>query len=104
MTAAEPVSATPMSVTEAAACGVPALVRRAESGEAVQVTKRGQTVAYVISAEHLRSIERLEAHLREIALPLMRAATDSGHRRPLDEALVEFGFSRAELEAELDGE
>lgn len=103
MTASESLSATPMSVTEAAASGVPALVRRAESGEAVQVTKRGQTVAYVISAERLRSIDLLEADLRDIALLLMRAATDSGHRTPLDEALVEFGFSRA-LEAELDGE
>lgn len=40
----------------------------------------------------------------EDGLVLHRVATDSGHRTCLDEAISAFGFSREELQAELDDE
>lgn len=46
----------------------------------------------------------LEVDLRETALILSRAATDTGDRTDLDEAITAFGFDRAELEAELDAD
>jgi hypothetical protein len=48
--------------------------------------------------------EGREQDLRDIALSLTRAATDSGAGVGLDEAIAAFGFDRAELEAELDAD
>jgi hypothetical protein len=48
--------------------------------------------------------EGREEDLRDIALSLTRAATDSGARVGLDEAIAAFAFDRAELEAELDAD
>src|SRR3954454_22259552 len=93
-----------VSVTEAAKCGVPRLVKDVELGEDIVVERHSKAVAAVVSMRHLGELRRLEADLREAALLLSRAATDTGHRTDLDEALNAFGFDRAELEAELDAD
>lgn len=91
-----------MSVTEAAKSGLPRLLRDVENGEDVVVHRRGEAIAAVVSMRHLDEINRLEADLRETALLLSRAATDTWARIGLDEVIEAFGFDRAELEAELD--
>lgn len=58
----------------------------------------------MVSMRHLNEIQRLETDLRETALLLSRAATDTGHRTGLDEVLTRFGVDRAGLEAELDAD
>jgi len=93
-----------VSVTEAAARGLPRLVRDAEMGENLVVERRGQPVAAVISMRHLEELRRLESDLQDAILLLARTATDSGGRTPLDTVISHFGFDRAELEAELDAD
>lgn len=93
-----------LSVTEAAKRGLPRLVKDVECGEHVVVERRGKAVAALVNMSHLDEIRRLEADLRETALILSRAATDTGHRTDLDEAITAFGFHRAALEAELDAD
>jgi len=90
-----------LSVTEAAAAGVPSLVRDAENGGDVIVARRGRPVAAVVSMRRLDQLRVLEADLRDLALVMTRAATDTGARAELDEVISSFGFNRAELEAEL---
>ena len=88
-------------MTEAAARGVPGLVKDAEGGEDLVVARHGHAVAVVISVNHFARITELEEDLRDAALVLARAATAPGTHTSLDEALVMFGMDRAELEAEL---
>jgi prevent-host-death family protein len=103
--ASRPLADTPrLTVTEAAQLGVPALVRDAEHGEDVLVTRHGAPVAYVLGVERVTALRRLESALRDVALLLTRAATDTGARTSLDDALAAFGYTRAELEAENDAE
>jgi prevent-host-death family protein len=93
-----------VSVTEAASRGVPGLVKDAESGQDVVVARHGRPVAAVVSMRRLEQMQTLEQDLRDVALVLTRAATDTGARVGLDEAITAFGFDRAELEAELDAD
>jgi prevent-host-death family protein len=90
-----------LSVTEAAAAGVPRLVRDAETGDDVIVARRGRPVAAVVSMRRFDQLRVLEADLRDLALVMTRAATDTGARVGLDQAISSFGFDRAELAAEL---
>jgi hypothetical protein len=76
-----------VSVTEAANRGVPALAREAEHGGGVVAARHGKPVAAVVSMRHLEELRRLEADLREAALILARAATDTGDRVGLHEAI-----------------
>ena len=92
-----------VSVTEAAGRGVAGLVREASTGDVV-VTRHGRPVAAVVSTRRLEELHHLEEQLRDAALALLRAATDSGVRTSLDVAIAEFGFDRDELEAELDAD
>lgn len=91
----------PITVTEAAARGVSALLRDAEAGSDIVVSRHGKPVAAVVSTRHLDELRALEGDLRDAALVIVRAATDTGVRAPLDEAIAAFGFDRAELEGEL---
>lgn len=93
-----------VSVTEAAKSGLPKLLREVELGEDVVVERHGKAVAAVVSMRHLDEIRRLEVDLRETALLLSRAATDTGRRTGMEQVLTSFGFDRAELEAELDAD
>lgn len=90
-----------LSVTDAASRGVSSLVSAAESGQDVIVERRGKPVAVVVSMDRLHRLDALESELRETSLLLARAATDTGVRVDLDDALAAFGFDRTELEAEL---
>lgn len=94
----------PISVTEAASRGVAGLIMDAEAGADVVVSRRGQPVAAVVSTRQLDQLRSLEGDLRDAALVIVRAATDSGVRGSLDEAISAFGFNRADLEAELDAD
>lgn len=93
-----------LSVTDASRRGVARLVADAERGAGVVVSRRGTPAAVVVGVRRLESILRREDDLRSAALVLARAATDTGGRTSLDEAITAFGFDRAELEAELDAE
>lgn len=93
-----------VSVTEAAARGVPKLVRAAEHGEDLVVERHGKAVAAVVSMQHLNQIQRLEQDLHDGVLLLARLATDTGARTELDEAITTLGFDRTELEAELEAD
>ena len=46
-----------VSVTDAAALGLPAIVREAEQGQDVLVTRRGEPAAYVVGPERMAAIE-----------------------------------------------
>jgi len=91
-------------VTEAHSLGVAGLVRDAEASGDVIVTRHGRPVAAVVSTRHLDALQTLEDDLRDAALVVVRAATDTGARTSLDEVITTFGFDRAELEAELDAD
>jgi prevent-host-death family protein len=86
-----------VSVTEAAKRGVAGLVAAAEQGSDIVVTRRQQPVAAVVSVRRLAEIERTAADLHDLALVLVRAATDTGHRTSLDEVMAAFGHTRESL-------
>lgn len=90
-----------LSVTDAASRGVAGLVKDAERGDGIVVSRHGTPVAAVLSTRQLDALRDLESNLQDAALILARAATDSGVRGSLDEAMNAFGFDRAELEAEI---
>lgn len=83
---------------------VPGLIEDAETGDGIVVSGHGRPVAAVVSTSQPAALNVLQADLRDAALVLARAATDTGVRAPLDEVLTAFGVDRAELEAELDAE
>jgi prevent-host-death family protein len=93
-----------LTVTQAAARGVPGLVRDAENGEDAIVSRHGVPVAAVVSMDRLRRIDALEADLRDVALVMTRMATDDGARVSLEDVIASFGYSPEELRAELDAD
>ncbi|MCL2455833.1 MAG: type II toxin-antitoxin system prevent-host-death family antitoxin [Micrococcales bacterium] len=93
-----------ISVTEAHSLGVSGLVRGAETGGDVIVTRHGRPVAAVVSTQHLEALRALEDDLRDAALVIVRAASDAGVRGSLDDTITAFGFDRAQLEAELEAD
>jgi prevent-host-death family protein len=95
---------TVLSVTEAASQGVAKLVRGAEEGHDTVVARHGRPVAAVVGTRRLAELRELERDLRDIALILTRAATDTGARIGLDEVITAFGYDRPTLEAELDAD
>jgi prevent-host-death family protein len=103
MTSVIPATRT-ISVTDAAARGVAGLIKDAEAGADIIVSRRGKPVAAVVSTRQLDQLRSLESDLRDAALVIIRAATDTGLRSSLDDAIAAFGFKRAELESELDAD
>lgn len=93
-----------VSVTEATRRGVAGLVKDAESGGDVIVSRHGNPVAAVVAMAHFQEMAEAISDLREAALILSRAVTDTGDRVGLDEVLAEFGLDRTELQSELDDE
>lgn len=91
--------ATELTVTEAAQRGVARLVADAEQGTDLVVTRRHQPVAAVVSMRRLNELEEAAADLRDLALVLARAATDTGRRTSLDDVLAAFGHTRESLAA-----
>lgn len=93
-----------LSVTEAAQRGVAGLVADAEQGSDLVVTRRHRPVAAVVGIGRLAELEEAAADLRDLALVLARAATDSGRRTSLDDVLEAFGHTRESLAALPDDE
>ena len=86
-----------LSVTEAAQRGVAGLVADAERGSDLVVTRRHRPVAAVVSISRLTELDEAAADLRDLALVLARAATDTGRRTSLDEVIEAFGHTRESL-------
>jgi len=93
-----------LSVTEATQRGVAGLVADAEQGSDVIVTRRQEPVAAVVSMRRLAAIDEVVGDLHDLALVLVRSATDSGRRIPLDDVLSAFGETRESLAALPDDE
>jgi PHD/YefM family antitoxin component YafN of YafNO toxin-antitoxin module len=93
-----------LSVTEATQRGVAGLVADAEGGSDLVVTRRHSPVAAVVSMGRLAELEEAAADLRDLALVLARAVTDSGRRISLDDVLEAFGQTRESLDALPDDE
>ena len=68
------------------------------------VARHGRPVAAVIGMHRFESLLELERDLRSVCLVLARAATDSGARTNVDDAITALGFDRTELEAELNAD
>lgn len=90
-----------LTITEASRAGISALVASAEAGNDIPLSRHGKVVAEVVSAEEICSLRRDRDTLRDAALVMARFATDTGIRTDLDQAMESFGFTRAELEAEI---
>jgi prevent-host-death family protein len=93
-----------LSVTEAAQRGVARLVADAEQGSDLIVTRRNRPVAVVVGISRLTELEETAADLRDLALVLARAATDTGRRTSFDDVLEAFGQTRESLAALPDDE
>jgi len=91
-----------LSVTEATKRGVAGLVADAEDGADLVVTRHHQPVAAVVGLRRLAEIEEAAADLRDLALVLSRAVTDTGRRTSLDDVLAAFGHTRESLAAIAD--
>ncbi|HEU5333895.1 MAG TPA: type II toxin-antitoxin system prevent-host-death family antitoxin [Actinocrinis sp.] len=86
-----------MSVKEATQRGVAGLVADAEQGSDVVVTRRHRPVAAVVGISRLAELEEAAADLRDLALVMARAATDTGRRTTLGDVLEAFGHTRESL-------
>ncbi|UGT60584.1 hypothetical protein [Nocardia asteroides] len=86
-----------LSVSDAARRGVAGLVADAEGGADLVVTRHHRPVAAVVGMDRLAELDRAESDLRDLALVLARAATDSGNRTSLDDVLDAFGHTRQSL-------
>ncbi|TQC44627.1 type II toxin-antitoxin system prevent-host-death family antitoxin [Rhodococcus sp. WS4] len=90
-----------LTVTEASNRGIARLVKDAENGENVVVSRHGTPVAAVVGVSRLDELQELERDLRDLALVLTRAATDTGGRTDLDSAIERYGFTREELVSDI---
>ena len=88
-----------VTVTEATRRGVAGLVADAEHGGPVVVTRHSRPVAAVVPMARLAEIDEAAADLRDLALVLARAASDSGRRTSFDDVLTAFGHTRDSLAA-----
>ena len=93
-----------LSVTDATKRGVAGLVADAEHGADLVVTRRQRPVAAVVGVRRLAELEEAADDLRDLALVLSRAVTDSGRRTSLDEVIAAFGHTRESLAAIDDDE
>ncbi|MFC9552707.1 type II toxin-antitoxin system prevent-host-death family antitoxin [Rhodococcus sp. NPDC056960] len=89
-----------LTVTEAYSRGIARLVEDAEHGENVVISRSGTLVAAIVGMRRLGELQELERDLRDLALVLTRAATDTGGRTALDAAIERYGYSRAEMESD----
>lgn len=91
-----------LSISDAAKRGVPGLARDAETGSSIVVERNHRPVAAIIGVNELHRYQEAERDLRDLAVVLIRTATDTGERTSLSDVLTRFGFDRATLERELD--
>lgn len=87
-----------ISITEATRRGVSGLVADIVKSDIV-LERHGEPVAAVISMERIAALEEARSDLRDLALVLTRAATDTGERVSLDDVLGTFGLTREQLNA-----
>ena len=92
-------TATHISVADADARGVNALVGEVENGQEFVVVRDGEPVAVVVSGERLERWQALQDDLIDITLVAARMMTTNGPSLSLDEVLEHFGFTREGLEA-----
>jgi hypothetical protein len=90
-------AAEPLPIAEASRRGISKLVADAENGRATILRRHAEPVAAVISFHELQRLQGLERDLIDVALVLARAATDTGRRTSLDEAIESLGFTRDQL-------
>jgi antitoxin (DNA-binding transcriptional repressor) of toxin-antitoxin stability system len=88
-----------VSVTQATQRGVAGLVADAEAGSDLVVTRHHRPIAAVVSMGRLAELEEAAGDLRDLALVLARAVTDTGRRTSLDDILHAFGQTRESLDA-----
>jgi prevent-host-death family protein len=89
-------AAEPLPIAEASR-RISKLVADAENGRATILRRHAEPVAAVISFHELQRLQGLERDLIDVALVLARAATDTGRRTSLDEAIESLGFTRDQL-------
>jgi antitoxin (DNA-binding transcriptional repressor) of toxin-antitoxin stability system len=92
-----------ISVTDATGKGA-ALFREALEGHDVIVERHKHPIAVVVGIDRFESLRVLADDLRSASVVMARMLEDDGTRNELDEVIREFGFSRAELEAELEAD
>ncbi|KJF15590.1 Phd/YefM protein [Acidithrix ferrooxidans] len=90
-----------ISVSDAAKRGIAGLARDAESGSSITVERNHRPVAAIIGVSELHRYQEAERDLRDLAVVLIRTATDNGERTSLDNVFSRFGFDRAVLEREV---
>ena len=93
-----------LSVSKAAEKGVAAIVRQANEGRDLIVERHGVAIAAIVSMDRFNQLSELERDLRSAALVLSRFASDDGSRTDLDRVITSFGFTRSDLEAELESD
>ena len=93
-----------LPIAEASRRGISGLISSAEAGQKVALSRHGRVVAEIVSAQEMDKLRKDRDTLRDAALVMARFATDSGVRTDLDQAMEDFGLTRAELEAELAAE
>ena len=91
-----------LSVSAATKRGIAGLARDAETGSSITVERNHRPVAAIIGVSELHRYQEAERDLRDLAVVLIRTATDSGERTSLDDVFSRFGFDRATLEREVD--
>jgi len=91
-----------LSVSDATKRGVAGLARDAETGSSITVERNHHPVAAIIGVSELHRYQEAERDLRDLAVVLIRTASDAGERTSLDDVFSRFGFDRDSLEREID--
>jgi prevent-host-death family protein len=86
-----------ISISEANRLGVAGLVREVEKGRDQVVLRNNKPVAAIVGMHRLEELQQLEDNLLDIVLLTWRTMTTGGHRRPLDDVLHSFGYTREQL-------
>lgn len=86
-----------ISISDASAGGISALVREVEQGRDRILVRNNKPVAAVVSMERLEELESLREDLLDIALVAARVLVDDGTRYSLDEVFDQLGYTREQL-------
>lgn len=86
-----------ISISDASARGISALVREAEQGRERILVRNNQPVAALIAMSRLEALQQHEDDLLDIALASARMLTTGPVRHSLDDVLVRFGYTREQL-------
>ena len=83
--------------------GIAGLARDAQAGSSITVERNHhRPVAAIIGVSELHRYQEAERDLRDLAVVLIRTATNNGERTSLDDVFSRFGSDRATLEREVD--